>query len=50
MQESEPARDITWQQLAEVVRAMRNRWPKSTEVLERAEDGILAYMAFPKEQ
>lgn len=50
LQESEPARDVTRQQLAEVVRAMRNRWPKATEVLERAEDDILAYMAFPKEQ
>jgi len=37
------------QQLAEVVQAMRGRWPKAAEFLVEAEEDILAYMAFPPE-
>jgi putative transposase len=36
------------QQLVKVVNALCSRWPKAAEVLERAEDDILAYMAFPQ--
>ena len=45
---AQPGREAAKQQLAEVVKAMHNRWPKAAEVLERAEDDILAYMAFPQ--
>ncbi len=41
-------REAAKQQLAELVQAMRSRWPKAAEVLGRAEDDILAYMAFPQ--
>ena len=47
---AQPDRDAARQQLAEVVKAMRNRWSKAAEILERAEDDILAYMAFPQKQ
>ena len=45
---AQPDREAAKQQLAEVDKAMRSRWPKAAEVLERAEDDILAYMAFPQ--
>ena len=45
---AQPDREAARQQLAEVVKAMRSRWPKAAEVLERAEEDILAYMAFPQ--
>ncbi|HEY5671752.1 MAG TPA: IS256 family transposase, partial [Anaerolineales bacterium] len=41
-------REAARQQLAEVVKAMRSRWPQAAEILERAKDDILAYMAFPQ--
>ena len=44
---AQPDREAAKQQLAEVVKAMRNRWPKAAETLEQAEEDILAYMAFP---
>ncbi|MFU8773807.1 MAG: IS256 family transposase, partial [Anaerolineales bacterium] len=45
---AQPDREAAKQQLVEVVKAMCNRWPKAAEILERAEDDILAYMAFPQ--
>jgi len=45
---AQPGRDAARQQLVEVVKAMHNRWPQAAEILERAEDDILAYMAFPQ--
>ena len=44
----QPNREAAKQQLAELVQAMRSRWPKAAEVLGRAEDDTLAYMAFPE--
>lgn len=35
--------------MAEVVQAMRPRWPKAAKILAQAEDDILAYLAFPSE-
>lgn len=46
---AQPSRKDAEQQLAEVVRGMRPRWPKAAQVLEEAGDDVLAYMAFPKE-
>jgi putative transposase len=46
---AQPDRPAADAQLAEVVRAMRPRWPKAAEILAQAEDDILAYMAFPTE-
>jgi len=46
---AQPDRPAADAQLAEVVRAMRPRWPKAAEILAQAEDDILAYMAFPGE-
>jgi len=46
---AQPDRQAASQQLAEVVQAMRSRWPRAAELLEHAEHDILAYMAFPKE-
>jgi putative transposase len=45
---AQPDREAARQQLAEVVKAMGKRWPRAAEILERAEDDILAYMAFPR--
>ena len=45
---AQPDREAAKQQLAEVVKAMCSRWPKAAEVLGKAEDDILAYMAFPQ--
>jgi transposase-like protein len=45
---AQPDREAAKQQLMEVVTAMSSRWQKAAEVLERAEDDILAYMAFPQ--
>ena len=46
---TQPDRGVASQQLAEVVLAMHPRWPKAAELLEQAEEDILAYMAFPRE-
>jgi len=46
---AQPNRQAASQQLAEVVQAMRPRWPKAAALLEQAEDDVLAYMAFPRE-
>jgi putative transposase len=46
---TQPDRPAAGQQLAAVVEAMRPRWPKAAELLEGAEEDILAFMAFPIE-
>ena len=46
---TQPDRTAARQQLAEVVQAMRSRWPKAADLLAQAEEDILAYMAFPRE-
>lgn len=46
---AQPDRQAAGAQLAEVVKAMRPRWPKAAELLAQAEDDVLAYMAFPRE-
>ena len=46
---AQPHREAAGQQLQEVVQAMRDRWPQAAQVLERAEEDVLAYMAFPIE-
>lgn len=46
---TQPDRKAASQQLAEVVQAMRSHWPKAADLLEQAEDDILAYMDFPRE-
>lgn len=44
---AEPDRQAAGQQFAEVVGAMRPRWPKAAALLAEAEKDILAYMVFP---
>jgi transposase-like protein len=46
---AQPDRQAAGVQLAEAVQAMQRRWPKAAELLAKAEDDILAYMAFPPE-
>jgi transposase-like protein len=46
---AQPSQEAARQQLAEVVRAMKARWPKAAEVLVAAEDDVLTYMTFPPE-
>jgi putative transposase len=46
---AQPDQQAARQQLGEVVQAMRERWPKASEVLAGAEDDVLAYMNFPAE-
>lgn len=46
---AQPNREAAGDQLAEVVAAMRPRWPEAAELLRQAENDILAYMAFPSE-
>ena len=46
---NQPNRQAASQQLAEVVNKLRPRWPKAAQVLEEAEEDVLAYMAFPPE-
>jgi len=45
---AQPDREAARLQLAEVVKAMHNRWPNAAEVLERAEDDILLIWRFRK--
>jgi putative transposase len=45
---AQPDRQAASVQLAEVVQAMKRRWPKAAELLEKAEADILAYMVFPR--
>jgi transposase-like protein len=46
---AQPHRAAAGQQLAEVVQSMAGRWPKAAQLLDDAEEEILAYMAFPRE-
>ncbi|MEW6568917.1 MAG: IS256 family transposase [Chloroflexota bacterium] len=46
---AQPDREAARQQLAEVVNAMRPRWPKAAHVVAEGEDDVLAYMTFPEE-
>jgi transposase-like protein len=46
---AQPDRAAAGAQLAEVVKAMRARWPKAAEVVAEAENDVLAYMSFPEE-
>lgn len=36
-------------QLAEVVKAMHDHWPKAADLVAAAGDDVLAYMSFPQE-
>lgn len=46
---AQPDRQAAAIQVAEVVKAMRPRWPKAAELLAQAEEDVLAYMVFPAE-
>jgi putative transposase len=46
---AQPDRQAAGQQLALVVQAMEQRWPRAAQLLAQAEDDILAFMAFPRE-
>jgi transposase-like protein len=46
---AQPDRQAAGIQVAEVIQAMKRRWPKAAELLALAEDDVLAYMAFPAE-
>jgi putative transposase len=46
---AQPNQEAARQQLAEVARAMGERWPKAAEVLLAGEEDVLSYMAFPPE-
>lgn len=46
---AQPNRQAAGQQLQEVVRAMRPRWPTAAQLVAEAEEDILAYLAFPSE-
>jgi transposase-like protein len=46
---AQPHRQAAGEQLAEVVGAMRPRWPKAAKLVAEGEEDILAYMAFPPE-
>lgn len=46
---AQPDREAAGEQLHEVVKALRPRWPKAADVVEDAEDDVLAYMSFPQE-
>jgi len=46
---AQPDREAAEQQLSEGVKAMKLRWPKAAELVARAEDEVLAYLAFPPE-
>ena len=46
---AQPDREAAGEQLAEVVKAMHDRWPKAADLVAAAEDDVLAYMGFPQE-
>jgi len=46
---AQPDRQAAGQQLVEMVGVVRARWPKAAELLAKAEEDVLAYMAFPGE-
>jgi putative transposase len=46
---AQPDQAAAQQQLAEVVKAMEDRWPKAAHVLQAGETEVLTYMGFPAE-
>ena len=46
---AQPNQEAARQQLAEVARAMGERWPKAADVLVAGEEDVLSYMTFPPE-
>ncbi|WEH12048.1 IS256 family transposase [Alicyclobacillus fastidiosus] len=46
---AQPTQETAKQQLAVVLEQLQAKFPKAMNVLERAEEDVLAYMAFPKE-
>ena len=46
---AQPTQEAAKEQLALVVEQLKSRFPKAMDVLQRAEDDVLAYMAFPRE-
>ena len=46
---AQPDKAAATQQLREVVKAMASRWPRGADVVARAQEDVLAYMAFPAE-
>jgi transposase-like protein len=46
---AQPTQEAAKQPLAVVVEQLQGKFPKAMNVLERAEEDVLAYMAFPKE-
>ena len=46
---AQPNQEAARQQMAEVVAAMKPRWPKAAAVLVKGEDEVLTYMMFPME-
>ena len=46
---AQPKRAVAGEQLRETANLMAKRWPKAAELLEQAENDVLAYMAFPSE-
>ncbi len=46
---AQPHQESAGEHLQEVVKALRPRWPKAADVVEAAEDDVLAYMSFPQE-
>ncbi len=46
---AQPTQESAKEQLAVVVQQLKSRFPKAMDVLEKAEEDVLAYMAFPRE-
>ena len=46
---AQPTQEAAKQQLAVVVDQLHSKFPKAMDVLERAQEDVLAYMAFPRE-
>ncbi len=46
---AQPTQESAKEQLAVVVQQLKSRFPKAMDVLDKAEEDALAYMAFPRE-
>jgi putative transposase len=46
---TQPTPEAARAQLSEVVGAMEPRWPRAAQLLEEAQDDVLAFMAFPRD-
>jgi transposase-like protein len=46
---AQPTQEAAKEQLALVVNQLKSRFPKAMDVLQQAEEDVLAYMAFPRE-